>query len=271
MLPTLFISHGSPMLGLTDVPARNFLAGLGATMPRPRAVLVASAHWETDRPEVNAVAVNETIHDFHGFPPALYGIRYPAPGSAALAERVAALLAEAGLPAGIDHARGLDHGAWVPLSLIYPAHDIPVLQLSVQTHLGPEHHLRLGRALAPLAAEGVLVIGSGSFTHDLRRFRGQSADAPEAADVTAFAAWFDTALTEGRTADLLAYRRLAPYAAQEHPTEEHLLPLFVALGAGGEGAKVERLHASTNYGILRMDAYAFEGRPANMASRSLPA
>jgi 4,5-DOPA dioxygenase extradiol len=218
---------------------------------------------------VNAVAVNATIHDFRGFPQALYAIRYPAPGSAALAAQVAGLLAEAGLPARIDHARGLDHGAWVPLSLIYPAHDIPVIELSVQTHLGAEHHLRLGRALAPLAAEGVLVIGSGSFTHDLRRFRGQPADAPEAPDVTAFAAWFDTALTEGRTADMLVYRRLAPYAVHEHPTEEHLLPLFVAMGAGGDGAKAQRLHTSTNYGILRMDAYAFAGRPTNTASRSL--
>jgi 4,5-DOPA dioxygenase extradiol len=257
MLPTLFISHGSPMLALTNVPARDFLAGLGALLPRPRAVLVASAHWETAQPAVNAVAVNETIHDFFGFPQALFAMRYPAPGAAPLAERVAGLLAEAGFACGIDRARGLDHGAWVPLSLIYPAHDIPVLQISVQTRLAPAHHLRLGRALAALAADDVLVIGSGSFTHDLRRFRGQPADAPEAPDVTEFAAWFDAALREGRTDDLLAYRQLAPHAAQEHPTEEHLLPIFVALGAAGAGARAERLHTSANYGILRMDAYAF--------------
>ncbi len=256
-LPTLFISHGSPMLALTDVPARDFLASLAATLPRPRAILVASAHWETDGPAVNAVAVNPTIHDFGGFPAALYAMRYPAPGAPALAGQIASLLAAAGMPCAIDTARGLDHGVWVPLSLIYPAHDIPVLQLSVQPHLGPAHHLRLGRALAGLPAQDVLVIGSGSFTHDLRRFRGQPADAPEAPDVAAFAAWFDTALIQGRTADLLAYRRLAPHAAQEHPTEEHLLPLYVALGAAGVAPTAERLHASANYGILRMDAYAF--------------
>jgi 4,5-DOPA dioxygenase extradiol len=261
MLPTLFISHGSPMLALTDVPARHFLAGLGSELPRPRAVLVVSAHWETAAPEVNAVAVNDTIHDFTGFPAALYAIRYPAPGSPELAERIVGLLAEAGLPARVDHARGLDHGSWVPLSLVYPAHDIPVLQLSVQSHLGAAYHWQVGRALAGLRAEGVLVIGSGSFTHDLRRFRGQPVDAPEAPDVTAFADWFDAALTEGRTADLLAYRRLAPYAVQEHPTEEHLLPLFVAMGAAGEDAAAQRLHASANYGILRMDAYAFGAAP----------
>jgi 4,5-DOPA dioxygenase extradiol len=257
MLPTLFISHGSPMTALVDSPARRFLAGLGASLPRPRAILVASAHWETERPEVNAVAVNDTIHDFHGFPTPLYQLRYPAPGSAQLAERVAGLLADAGLASRVDRTRGLDHGAWVPLLLAYPEHDIPVLQLSVQSHLGPAHHLQVGQALATLAQEDVLVVGSGSFTHDLRRFRGQPQDAPEAPDVTAFAAWFDTALTEGRTCDLLAYRRLAPHAAQEHPTEEHLLPIYVALGAAGPAVRTERLHASTDYGVLRMDAYAF--------------
>jgi 4,5-DOPA dioxygenase extradiol len=257
MLPTLFISHGSPMTALMDVPARRFLAGLGAALPRPRAILVASAHWETERPTVNAVAVNETIHDFYGFPPALFAMRYPAPGAPWLADRVTDLLAGAGLASAIDRERGLDHGGWVPLTLIYPAHDIPVVELSVQSRLGPAHHLEVGRALAPLAAEGVLVIGSGSLTHDLRRFRGQGVDAPEAADVTQFADWFDAALSQGRTADLLAYRRLAPYAAQQHPTEEHLLPLYVALGAAGDGAHAARLHASANYGILRMDAYEF--------------
>jgi len=261
MLPTLFISHGSPMTALMDVPARHFLAGLGAQLPRPRAVLVASAHWETAAPEVNAVAVNDTIHDFYGFPPALYAMRYPAPGAPDVAMRAVSLLTAAGLPCGVDRARGLDHGAWVPLSLIYPEHDIPVLQVSVQSRLGPAHHLAVGRALAPLAAEDVLIVGSGSFTHDLRRFRGQGVDAPEAPDVVAFSDWFDGALTGGRTADLLAYRRLAPYAAQQHPTDEHLLPIYVALGAAmGEAdhaPRAERLHASANYGVLRMDAYAF--------------
>ncbi|MCK8785705.1 dioxygenase [Roseomonas sp. NAR14] len=255
MLPTLFLSHGSPMLPLTEAPAREFLTGLGAALPRPRAILVASAHWETDQPRVNAVARNDTIHDFYGFPAPLYELRYPSPGAPEVAERVSDLLCAAGLPAGLDHARGLDHGAWVPLLLMYPEADIPVLQISVQDALGPAHHLQLGRALAALRSEGVLVIGSGSFTHDLRRFRGQALDAPEPPDVVAFADWMDQALTDGRTADLLAYRRLAPNAAQEHPTEEHLLPLFVALGAGGQAT---RIHRSANYGVLRMDAYRFD-------------
>lgn len=261
MLPTIFLSHGSPMLPLIEAPSRDFLAGLGpwveAAYARPKAILVASAHWETQGPEVNAVAVNETIYDFRGFPAALYQLTYPAPGDAALAERISDLLCAAGLPSAIDHRRGLDHGAWCPLLLAWPAADIPVLQLSVQSHLGPAHHLQLGQAIAALRAEGVLVIGSGSWTHDLRRFRGQSIDAPEAPDVIAFSEWMDAALVEGRTCDLLTYRSRAPFAVQEHPTEEHLLPLYVALGAAGEGAKPERIHRSATYGILRMDAYAF--------------
>jgi 4,5-DOPA dioxygenase extradiol len=259
MLPSLFISHGSPMLALTPVPARDFLAGLGQRLGRPRAIVVASAHWETARPTVNAVARNETIHDFVGFPRALFDLRYAPPGDTALAERVADLLCAAGLAADVDRRRGLDHGAWVPLLLAYPEADIPVLQVSVQSQLGPAHHLQVGAALAPLRDEGVLVVGSGSFTHDLSRFRGQAVDTPQAPDVAEFADWMDAALREGRRCDLLTYRTRAPHAVLEHPTEEHLLPLFVALGAGGDGARVERLHSSAEYGVLRMDAYAFGG------------
>lgn len=256
MLRPLFLSHGAPTLPLEDVAARHFLEGLAATMPRPRAILVVSAHWETRIPTVNAVERNPTIHDFSGFPEDLYRLSYPAPGDPALADRVVDLLSGAGLSAAIDTSRGLDHGAWVPLLLAWPDADIPVVQLSVQSQLGPGHHLEVGRAIAPLADEGVLIIASGSFTHDLSSWRGQGGmEEPEW--VADFAHWFDGALTQGRTCDLLAYRRLAPNARRNHPTEEHLLPLFVALGAAGPGASADRLHASTTYGVLRMDAYAF--------------
>lgn len=257
MLPTLFLSHGAPTLPLSHAPATDFLHHLGATMPRPKAILVASAHWETARPEVTLVARNDTIHDFYGFPRPLYELRYPAPGDPVLAAHVQALLTEAGLPGTLDTTRGLDHGAWVPLLLAYPEADIPVLQLSLQTRLGPAHHLRLGAALAALRAEDVLVVGSGSWTHDLRRFRGQAEDAPEQPDVTQFANWMDQAVREGRVEDLLDYRRRAPHAADNHPTEEHLLPLYVALGAAGPTATAERLHSSGMFSMLRMDAYAF--------------
>jgi 4,5-DOPA dioxygenase extradiol len=259
MLPSLFISHGSPMLALRPSPARDFLAGLGKQLPRPKAIVIASGHWETERPEVSAVTVNDTIHDFYGFPSALYAIRYPAPGSPELAEQIAGLLRDAGLAVEIDHRRGLDHGAWVPLSLMYPGHDIPVLQLALQSQFGPPHHLQLGCAIAALREQDVLVIGSGSFTHNLGRPRAPEQDAPSPPDIVAFADWMDAALNEGRIDDLLDYRRKAPYAALQHPTEEHLLPLFVALGAAGESARATRLHASSTWGTLRMDAYRFDG------------
>jgi 4,5-DOPA dioxygenase extradiol len=258
MLPAIFVSHGAPTLPLTDSPAKRFLQGLGAALgERPKAILAVSAHWETASPMVSSVRINETIHDFRGFPQALTEMRYPAPGAAALADRVRALLGAAGMACAVEHSRGLDHGAWVPLMLMYPAHDIPVAQLSLQTSQGPEHALRVGQALAALRDEGFLVIGSGSFTHDLSDFRAyrDALLAAEPASVSEFADWFDLALTEGRVKDLLAYRRKAPYAAKNHPTEEHLLPLFVALGAGA--TPVSRLHASVEHEVLRMDVYAF--------------
>jgi 4,5-DOPA dioxygenase extradiol len=175
-----------------------------------------------------------------------------------LAARAAALVWAAGLPAEVEQERGLDHGAWVPLLLGWPAHEIPVAQISIQTRLGTRHHLALGAALAPLRDEGVLIIGSGSFTHDLRRFRGgMDVHAAETPDVTAFSAWMDERIMAGDLQALADYRARAPFAAEEHPTEEHLLPLHVALGAAGADAKVERLHSSVEFGFLRMDAYQF--------------
>jgi 4,5-DOPA dioxygenase extradiol len=257
-LPSLFLSHGAPTLPLTDTPARAFLSEIGTALERPKAILVISAHWDTEVPTVNAVDRNQTIHDFGGFPRVLYEMQYPAPGSPPLAGRVAELLKAAGLDCNIDGRRGLDHGAWVPLLLMVPQADIPVVQLSLQSHLGPEHHLRVGRALAPLRQEGVLIIGSGSFTHDLSEFRGHGPNDPAPVWVNAFADWFDAALRDQKVEDLLDYRRLAPFATKNHPTDEHLLPLYAAMGAAGENARAERLHASASYGVLRMDVYAFQ-------------
>lgn len=219
-------------------------------------MLAVSAHWETRVPAVNAVAVNETIHDFRGFPQELYQLRYPAPGSPLVAGEVAALLEDAGLECFVDEERGLDHGAWVPLMLMWPQAQVPVVQLSIQTARGPKHHLAIGRALEPLTSDGVLVLGSGSFTHDLKSIQ-LDAGSGEPEWVSAFAQWMDAAIAGHRTDDLIHYRRRAPFAAENHPTEEHLLPLFVALGAAGRRARAERLHASIDYGVLRMDAYRF--------------
>ncbi len=246
------------MLAIEDAGARRFLQTLPTLLTeRPKAILMVSAHWERLRPTVNAPERNETIHDFGGFPPELFQLTYPAPPSADLARRVAELLTTGGFPTDIDQRRGLDHGAWIPLMLAWPEADVPVVQLSVQTRLGPEHHFRLGQLLAPLRSQGVLIVGSGSFTHDLSSFRtsGGRIDAPELDWVNVFAEWMSAALEEGRIDDLLNYRSLAPEAARNHPTEEHLLPLYVALGAAAGPAR--RLHSSTTYGILRMDAFAF--------------
>lgn len=257
MLPALFLSHGAPTLPLDDAPARDFLRGLGQELGRPKAIVIASAHWETEVPAIGAAAHPETIHDFRGFPPELDTIRYEAPGSPDLAERASDLLCAAGLRSRLDRSRGLDHGAWVPLMLMYPQADIPVVPISVQPHLGPAHHLQLGQALTPLRADDVLVVGSGAFTHDLSRFRGNALAAETPADVAEFARWFEQALAEGRTCDLVTYRARAPHAARQHATEEHLLPLFVAMGAGGKATPARHVHASAMHGVLRMDAYAF--------------
>jgi 4,5-DOPA dioxygenase extradiol len=257
-LPTLFLSHGSPMLALQDSPARRFLQGLGKTLARPEAIVVVSAHWETrGAPAVSLAPQPQTIHDFGGFPRALFEMRYPAPGAPAAAERTASLLEGAGIDVGRSKDRGLDHGAWVPLSLMYPDADIPVTQLSVMRGASPAEHERLGLALAALRHEGVLVVGSGSLTHNLYEFRGQGIDAPVPQWVSDFETWTKGRLEASDRAALLNYRSEAPFAEQNHPTDEHLLPLFVAMGAAGRDARATQLHASYEHGVLAMDAYAF--------------
>jgi 4,5-DOPA dioxygenase extradiol len=256
--PTIFVSHGSPMLALQDSPARRFLQGLGQSLPRPTSIAVVSAHWETrGAPAVSLATQPDTIHDFGGFPQALFDMRYPAPGAPAIAERAAALFAAAGIPVGTSANRGLDHGAWVPLKLMYPDADIPVVQISIVHGAGPALHQQLGAALQQLRQEGVLVLASGSLTHNLYEFRGQPVDAPAPAWVTGFEAWMRDKLTANDREALLGYRHLAPMAEKNHPTEEHLLPLYVAMGAAGPGAKAELLHTSFEHGVLAMDAYAF--------------
>jgi 4,5-DOPA dioxygenase extradiol len=250
MFPAIFVSHGAPTLPFDDVPARDFLRGLGVSLGKPRAILIVSAHWETDVPMTNSVAVNDTIHDFGGFPQALYDIRYPAPGDALLAREVTALTG-----GRLDSMRGLDHGAWVPLMLMYPQADIPVVQLSLQTHQGAAHHIALGRTLATLRGDNVLVMGAGSFTHNLRRIAPPGSPEPDWSKQ--FSDWMDEKLLAGDEAALADYRARAPQAVIAHPTDEHLLPLFFAYGAGGEKAKAARLHSSATFGSLRMDAYSF--------------
>jgi 4,5-DOPA dioxygenase extradiol len=270
----LFISHGSPMTALEPREAGAFMQHLGAVMRsrngRPAAILVVSAHSLAREPVLLAGARHEAVYDFGGFDPRLQTLRYDAPGAPALAERVAGLLAAAGVKAHRVDQGGLDHGIWTPLRFIFPDADIPVLPLAWPPHASPAQLWELGRALAPLPGEGVLIVGSGSITHNLRRvFAGAGLHPPEreaSAESTAFRDWF---AQRGAATDwpaLLDYRSQAPHAALMHPTDEHLLPFFVAAGAGGEFPAL-RIHDSLVFGELGMDAYAFGSQaPALLAA-----
>ncbi|MGB0695073.1 MAG: DODA-type extradiol aromatic ring-opening family dioxygenase [Rhodospirillaceae bacterium] len=263
---SVFVSHGSPMLIAGSSPAKAFLADLARVFPdRPQAILMASAHWLSADPLVTGAAKPDTIHDFYGFPDALYQLRYPAPGDPALAAQLVQRLQASGYGgAQVDSERGLDHGAWVPLLLGFPDADIPVLQISLDPWAGPEGALALGAVFAGLwETDRIAVIGSGSLTHDLGRFREvrhHGEDVPEEADVTAFADWIGEKIAQGDLAALKDYRDLSPHGAAHHPTEEHFLPLFFAMGAGGFGPDAgggDRLHVSSTHGVLSMDAYGF--------------
>ena len=254
-LPSVFISHGSPMHALEAGPAGLAWAALGKRLGKPKAILIASAHWETNVPMLTGSEKPDTVHDFHNFPEALYRLRYPAPGAPGVAQRAQALLRDAGFTAAIDGCRGLDHGAWAPLLYMYPEAGIPVVQLSIQPELGPAHHLAVGRSLRNLSGEGVLIIGSGHLTHNLRDWsRGAGKPEPYARE---FQDWVKDKIDRRDFDSLADYRRLSPQGVRAHPTDEHFLPLFVALGAAREKVKSERVFDAIESGVLAMDAYVF--------------
>lgn len=255
-LPSVFVSHGSPMHALHPGAAGEAWAALGRSLPRPKAILVSSAHWETQVPMLTGSAKPETIHDFFGFPAPLYELRYPARGSVELAQEAQALLRDAGFTAAIDGTRGLDHGAWAPLLYMYPEADIPVVQLSVQPELGPRHHVNLGRALRPLSEEGVLVLGSGHLTHNLRDWdrSGKAAPMPYAVE---FQKWVFDRIGAREIDELVDYRSKSAHGVRAHPTDEHFLPLFVALGAAQADSQPQRVFDAIESGALAMDAYVF--------------
>ncbi|MDF1607412.1 class III extradiol ring-cleavage dioxygenase [Hoeflea sp. YIM 152468] len=270
-LPALFISHGSPDTAIADTAAAGWLKRLAAELPRPRAIVVVSAHFEvTGHVAVSADPKPETIHDFGGFAPELYAIQYPAPGEPELARQIAGRLQTAGFAARAVDSRGFDHGVWVPLTLIYPDAQIPVVSVSVDPQQGPAHHYRLGQALAGLGRDGVLVIGSGSFTHNLgeafKALRTGKRTAPVPGWVQAFTTWMGERLAANDIAGLLAYRATAPFAVENHPTDEHLLPLYVAMGAAGETGTAQLLHDSAEFGVLSMSMWRFDPAPVTQAA-----
>ncbi|MBV4552956.1 dioxygenase [Pseudomonas sp. SWRI102] len=255
MLPSLFISHGSPMLALEPGESGPALARLAAQLPRPKAIVIVSAHWESDELLVNANPQPRTWHDFGGFAPALYAVQYPAPGDPELAARVADLLVTAHLPARLDSARPFDHGVWVPLSLMYPAADIPVIQISLPSRQGPMLQTQVGQALASLRQEGILLIGSGSITHNLRDLDWNAGPDSVEPWAKAFRDWVVEQLAVDDEPALHDYRRQAPNAVRSHPSDEHLLPLYFARGAGG---KFNVAHEGFTMGALGMDIYRFD-------------
>ena len=270
-MPALFISHGSPDTAIAGTSAAAWLRTLAADLPRPRAIVVVSAHFEvTGGVAVSADPHPETIHDFGGFAPELYAIQYPAPGEPELARKIVRDLLKAGFNSRAMDKRGFDHGVWVPLTLIYPDAEIPVVSVSVDPRQGPEHHYRLGQVLSGLGGEDVLVIGSGSFTHNLGeafkalRTGQRDIDVPEW--VGAFTGWMNARLRDNDVAALLDYRRSAPHAVENHPTDEHLLPLYVAMGAAGEAGRASLVHDSAEFGVLAMTMWRFDHAMAEAAA-----
>jgi len=252
-LPTLFLAHGAPDLPYSTTPARAFTQSLAGRFPGLRAILVISAHWEARVPTIGTAAAPETVYDFGGFDERLYSLTYPARTSAPVIAEVGQALTAAGIPFAMDDRRGFDHGVWIPLLLAFPKADVPVVQLSLRRGASAEENLALGQALAPLRDAGVLVVGSGATVHNLRALAREGSPVPDWAQ--AFDDWVVAAVESGDVARLAAFPAGAPQARQAHPTYEHLMPLYVALGAGGGRGKA--LHRSFSWGSISMTSFAF--------------
>ena len=262
--PVFFISHGAPTFATEPGLLGPELSRLGAQLPKLRAVLVVSPHWQTQGVKVGTAAEPETVHDFGGFPAHLYALQYPAKGAPELAQEAARLLNDAGFAAQTDVRRGLDHGAWVPLMHLLPQANVPVFQVSMPYNLTPRQAVDLGRALAPLRAQGVLIVASGSMTHNLYEIRQPLSQPVDYA--AEFANWVRTAVLADALGPLVQYRTEAPQASRAHPTEEHFLPLLVAMGARSDADKAQAINGGITHGVLSMDSYVWGAAP--LASES---
>ncbi len=256
-LRSLFVSHGAPSLATEDTPPARFLDELGSALGRPRAIVVASAHFETEIPTLTGAVDPRTIHDFEGFPDGVDAIEYAAPGSPELAEMIADRMRATGYPVKIDRQRGLDHGIWVPLKRMFPAQDIPVVGLSIVRDADAETHYHLGTALAGLADEEILVIGSGGFVHNLSTLDWRYRETLPYDWAVDFSDWMRECISTDDLARACAWRKRAPHAALAHPSPEHLMPLFVAWGAAGPHARAYDLHRTWQYGSLALHSFAF--------------
>lgn len=254
--PSLFVSHGAPLFAVDAGSTGPALRAWAQAQPRPTSIVVMSPHWMARAPLVMSTPAPQTWHDFGGFPPELYQLQYPAPGNPELAQEVLALLQDSGIEASADSRRPYDHGTWVPLMHLYPEADVPVVQVALPATWGPAQVYALGRALRSLRERGVLLMGTGSMTHNLGEFfGGQTEPAPY---VVEFSRWVEDKIAHGDTTALLDYRRLAPHAQRAHPTEDHFLPLFFTLGAAADGARPDYLSREVRYGMLAMDAFALQ-------------
>jgi 4,5-DOPA dioxygenase extradiol len=253
--PALFISHGAPTFAIEPGAAGAQLGALARALGKPRAVVLVSPHWQTRGIQISAAARPGTIHDFGGFPRALYQIQYPAPGAPDVARRVQQVLGEAGIQGSLNEHQGLDHGAWVPLMHLFPEADVPVVQVSMPVDLDAGKAFELGRGLSTLAHEDVLVIGSGSLTHNLYEFRTGAVQ--EAAYAREFTHWVRQAVLEGDRDRLIGTLERAPHAQRAHPTSEHFLPLLVAFGAANDVLPATVLDGGIRHGVLAMESYVF--------------
>lgn len=254
--PALFISHGAPTLIIDDSATYRFLKNLGPALTKPRAIVIISAHWETHVPTVNITPSPRTIHDFGGFPAVLYTLHYPAKTDITLANHIVEVLQESGFPTAITQQRGLDHGAWIPLMGMYPDADIPVVAVSLPHNAPAEVYFDMGRALRALRNDNVLIIGSGSYTHNLYELNPYHNET--SAWAKDFAAWMDSSLSEGRNQSILNWKEEAPFASKSHPSDEHFNPLLVAMGAASDGSLPRKIHDDWEMADLSMASWQFD-------------
>ncbi len=255
MMPSYFFAHGAPSIVLEDNEYTQLLKNFHRNMPKPKAIVLFSAHWEETVQSIGAADTYETIYDFGGFQDELYRMTYPAKSDRTLSKQVHSLFAKHGIQSVLNEKRGLDHGAWAVLKLLYPDADIPVVALSVNRHLTNEEQYQIGKALAELREQEILIIGSGGTVHNLRKLNWRSEEVDTWAEQ--FDNWLQDKIETWDTETLFRYRELAPFAQEAVPTSEHFIPLLLAMGTGDSNRQAKLLHRSYQYGNLSLSCWQF--------------